>query len=75
MAGRIIVMGGETDHNFPMADVNAYDPISNSWKVLTPLPTKLHSGVGGAINGKIYYYSGAPTFRTTNYKGTPVLVK
>lgn len=75
MAGRIIVMGGETAHNFPLADVNAYDPISNSWKVLTPLPTKLHSGVGGAINGKIYYYSGAPTFRTTTYKGTPVLVK
>ena len=72
--GRIIVMGGETAHNVSLADVNAYDPISKSWKALTPLPTKLHSGVGGVIDGKIYYNSGAPTFRTTTYKGTPVLV-
>lgn len=71
---RIIVLGGEIAHTQSVNNVTQYDLISNSWTELTPLPEKLNSGAAGAVDGNIYYVSGAPVFRTTTYKGTPLLV-
>jgi N-acetylneuraminic acid mutarotase len=56
--GRIIVMGGQMNHNQSIRDVVSYNPNTDSWSALTPLPQSSHSGVGGAIDGKIYYSTG-----------------
>ncbi|MBD2450940.1 hypothetical protein H6G76_28190 [Nostoc sp. FACHB-152] len=74
-SGRIFVMGGEWSHYASSSRVYAFNPTTNVWDRLTNLPASLHSGVGGEINGKLYYNSGGPTFSTTTYEGTPTLVK
>lgn len=56
--GRIIVLGGQMNHNQSIRDVVSYNPATNSWSALTPLPRSVHSGVGGTIGGKLYYSTG-----------------
>lgn len=73
--GEIMLVGGEIKHKAAINNVTVYNPTTNTWRELTPLPYKRHSGVGGYINGKIYYSSGAPTFDTTVYAGSFTLVK
>ena len=70
---RIIVIGGMNIQGGSIRDVTAYDPISNSWTALTPLPTARHSGVAGSTGNKIFY-AGGNGFKTTTYQGVPVLV-
>ncbi|WP_339376892.1 Kelch repeat-containing protein [Chroococcidiopsis sp. TS-821] len=72
--GEIYLVGGELKHNQAVNNVTVYNPKTNSWREITPLPTKRHSGVGGFINGSIYYSSGAPTFNRTVYRGRFQLV-
>jgi N-acetylneuraminic acid mutarotase len=67
--GRIVVMAGEVLHGTSISDVSAYDPISNTWRSLSPLPAKRYSGVGGWINNKLLYTGGSMS--TTTYSGTP----
>ncbi|WP_051038451.1 Kelch repeat-containing protein [Gloeocapsa sp. PCC 7428] len=67
--GEIYLVGGEVKHKSAVNKVTVYNPKTNSWRELTPLPTKRHSGVGGFINGSIYYSSGAPAFDKTVYRG------
>lgn len=72
--GRIIVVGGETKHaGGTLPDVTEYDPVSNTWKEITPLPFRRLSSVARSINGQIFCTSGAPYFQTSTYKGVPVL--
>jgi hypothetical protein len=73
MDNRIIVAGGEIAHSSPMSDVTAYDPLSNSWTELTPLPAALLSGVAGSIGNQIFFTTGSPSpgFTTTTYTGVP----
>lgn len=71
MDGQIIVAGGEVKHGVGISDVTAYDPLSNSWKELTPLPATRRAGVVGSIENQIFYTTGAST---TTYKGVPVLI-
>ncbi|WP_310584524.1 NPCBM/NEW2 domain-containing protein [Deinococcus sp.] len=59
MAGRVVVVGGETGHVVPVSDVSAYDPVTNSWQALTPLPERRASAVAAATdNQHIYITSG-----------------
>lgn len=69
MAGRIIVLGGQTSHGSSLADAYAYDPVANTWTSLTPLPAARFSGVAAAINGSIYFTGGSS--QTTTWKGNP----
>ncbi|WP_439566268.1 Kelch repeat-containing protein [Gloeocapsopsis crepidinum] len=72
--GEIYLVGGEVKHEMAVNKVTVYNPKTNSWRELTPLPTKRHSGVSGFINGNIYYSSGAPAFNKTVYRGRFQLV-
>jgi N-acetylneuraminic acid mutarotase len=69
MGDRILVLGGEIDHNASINMVSAYSPGTNSWKNLTPLPKSRFSGVAGVMNNRIYYTGGSRS--STTYKGTP----
>ena len=71
MGGRILVAGGESSHNAPVADVFAYDPAQDKWTTLTSLPAARFSGVADAIGGKIYFTTGSS--QRTTYLGTPAL--
>ncbi len=73
MGGRIFVIGGLTNTSLPqgISDVTAYDPQSNSWRALTPLPEPASSGVARSIKNQIFYTSGFSLVRKT-YKGVLV---
>ncbi len=65
--GRIIVLGGETAPHRPTNKVSSYDPSTNRWTDLAPLPSSRTSGVAGVINGAIYFATGS--VQTTTWKG------
>lgn len=69
MAGRAIVIGGKSASG-SLADVTAYDPATNAWTALTPLPVRRNSGVAAGVAGRIYYSTGSMTTRT--FKGVPM---
>ncbi|WP_240741615.1 NPCBM/NEW2 domain-containing protein [Deinococcus sp. KSM4-11] len=55
LEGRIVVAGGESAHDQPIADVSAYDPATNTWTALTKLPVALISSVAvGYEHGFLY---------------------
>ena len=62
-----IVAGGERDHEDPTDAVFGYDPLTDTWETLTPLPAERFSGVARAIEGVIYFTGGSST--TTTYRG------
>lgn len=75
MDNRIIVAGGEVSHGISVSDVTAYEPLSDTWTVLTPLPAPRHSGVAGNIGEQIFYTTGNNRgMQSTTYKGVPVLI-
>ncbi|MDQ3438784.1 MAG: fibronectin type III domain-containing protein [Planctomycetota bacterium] len=65
--GRILVLGGATTPTTPTSAVSSYDPATNMWTDLSPLPSSRTSGVAGVINGVVYYASGSA--QTTTWKG------
>ncbi len=65
--GRIIIAGGETQHEMPTNRMTIYDPGTNVWSSLTPLPANRFSGVAGIIDGVLYFTTGSS--QTTTYKG------
>jgi len=70
---RIIVAGGEISHGKSVSNITAYNPLSNSWVELTPLPEPRHSGIAGSIGNQIFYTTGnANGFQSLTYKGVPV---
>jgi len=64
LGDRIVVMGGEMDPESASGtfeENEAYDPASDSWTNLAPLPTPRH-GFGAAVfDGALYTPGGAPT--------------
>jgi N-acetylneuraminic acid mutarotase len=64
---RIIVAGGERDHEDPTGAVFAYDALTNTWDTLTPLPAERFSGAARAIEG-VLYFTGGSSLKTT-YRG------
>jgi N-acetylneuraminic acid mutarotase len=71
LGGRIIALGGETSYNVSTSQAIAYNPSTNGWSQLSPLPVSRNSGVGGALGGNLCYATGT-YFTTTTYKGVPV---
>lgn len=61
---KILVMGGEMDPDSgtgTFEENEAYDPATDSWSTLAPLPTPRH-GFGAAVfGGAVYTPGGAPT--------------
>jgi N-acetylneuraminic acid mutarotase len=64
-AGCLYIIGGEGNDADPrgiFAENEAYDPATDTWSVLTPMPTPTHGLTGAAlINGQIYIPGGATT--------------
>ena len=65
--GKIYVMGGFTKPEkgptawVPINNAWEYDPRTDTWKALAPLPTKRGSPVAAVVGGKIYVIGGAST--------------
>src|SRR3954470_24995881 len=45
----------------PIANAWEYDPATDTWKELAPMPTKRGAAAAAALNGKIYVIGGAST--------------
>jgi N-acetylneuraminic acid mutarotase len=77
--GQIVIIGGLlTGGDSNITDrVHVYDPVANSWKLLsTRFPKRVIGGVSGYLNGKIYHtngYSPDETDRQVGFEGTVVL--
>jgi N-acetylneuraminic acid mutarotase len=59
--GRIYVAGGEFQDPHMMAtfrEVEAYDPASNSWSILPPMPVSRHGLAGGAVGNRLIFVGG-----------------
>jgi N-acetylneuraminic acid mutarotase len=67
LQGRIVVAGGEADHNGAVSSVYVYDPDLNAWDTLAPLPGSRVSGTARAIEGVLYFTGGSN--KTTTYRG------
>ncbi|MES1026714.1 kelch repeat-containing protein, partial [Gloeocapsa sp. BRSZ] len=73
MDGKIIVAGGMLANGTDISEVKAYDPLSNSWSTLSPIPAPRSSGVAGRIGNNIFFATGAsPGFSATTFKGAPI---
>jgi len=61
--GKIIVEGGEGPGRVALRNVEEYDPSTNKWSSLTPLPGGRSSGIGVNLgDGRIMYTSGYSGF-------------
>ena len=70
MGNRIVIAGGDTNTtNQATALVSAYNPTTNSWATLTPLPAARHSGAATALGNQIFFTTGS--LQTTSYQGVP----
>ena len=43
----------------PVNDVWEYDPATDGWRALAPMPTPRGGGVAAVVNGKFYVVGGA----------------
>jgi N-acetylneuraminic acid mutarotase len=74
--GKIIIAGGETDSGTPnkpklLNNVEQYDPSTNKWSSLTPLPATRTSGVAASFGNTIIYATGSKgTFTGDTWLGT-----
>ena len=51
-------MGGDHTYLHDVSNVSSYNPVTNVWTDLTPLPIARSSGCGTVINGVFYYATG-----------------
>jgi N-acetylneuraminic acid mutarotase len=57
LGGKIHVFGGEADEG-TFNENEAYDPATDTWRAMAPMPTARH-GLGAAVvDGSIYVMSG-----------------
>ena len=69
--GHIIVMGGEGPGRVALRNVEAYDPATNTWTSLAPLPSGRSSGIGVVLNDKLYFNGGySGVFNSQTWVGT-----
>lgn len=62
--GKVVVAAGENNPNSPSGvfDQNEeYDPVSNSWRALSKVPTPKHGAASATIGGKMYIVGGGIT--------------
>ncbi|KAI8483063.1 Kelch-like protein 21 [Branchiostoma belcheri] len=53
--GQIYAVGGD-DSGTPLADVDRYDPLTNFWEELQPMPKALNDFVTAACGGKLFVF-------------------
>jgi hypothetical protein len=56
--GKFYVAGGQANFS-NVADLDVYDPVTNKWKTLAPLP-RVGCAVGAVMNHKLFVISGSP---------------
>lgn len=56
--GKIYVIGGYPSTRVTVRTVQVYDPATDSWKIVTPLPRPANHLVSAAVGGKIYAIGG-----------------
>ena len=67
--GRILVLGGEIANGVYTDEAAAYDPVTNRWAELTPMPVKRHSGIARPMLGGFVYTTG--DWSNETFLGTP----
>ncbi|MDB5330527.1 MAG: N-acetylneuraminic acid mutarotase [Phycisphaerales bacterium] len=66
--GRIVLAGGTSDSDNPLASVIAYDPTTNSWSNLTPLPATRLAPCGGVVGNELIITTGlSQTLQSTTW--------
>jgi N-acetylneuraminic acid mutarotase len=56
--GRIVVLGGLLQDGSPTAQVDIYDPRTDTWSAGPPMPTALHHAGAGVLGDRIYVVGG-----------------
>lgn len=66
--GKLYVLGGYNfsccgNYPWPYGNTNnwRYDPKSNAWTVLAPIPRRMGAGMAAAFEGRIYVFAGTDT--------------
>ena len=68
--GHVIVGGGETAYNVPTSQITSYDPNTNSWTQLTPIPIPRTSGILKDLGNVLIFTTGHPGFNSDTWIGT-----
>jgi N-acetylneuraminic acid mutarotase len=69
--GHIIAMGGEGPGRVALNNVESYDPATNKWTSLSPLPSGRSSGIGGVFGDKLIFNGGySGQFNAQTWIGT-----
>jgi hypothetical protein len=59
--GRAQIIAGERTPGGDVFSANEeYDPASNTWRTLTPIPTGRHGAAYGTIDDRVYVVGGGP---------------
>jgi N-acetylneuraminic acid mutarotase len=64
IGGKLYVVGGVDvvdSHNHVLDALEAYDPTTDSWAMLAPLPRARNYLAAAAVNGKLYVFGGTTT--------------
>ena len=68
--GKVYIVGGRFPDDFGLTNRNtleAYDPTTDTWARLTPMPTARGGNTAAALHGKLYVFGGE--FFTTSTRG------
>jgi hypothetical protein len=69
--GKILVLGGQTHGRDKVNLVSEYDPTTNTWTSLTPLPGDRFSGVAANLGTGLIFASGSGNgFTKTTWIGS-----
>jgi N-acetylneuraminic acid mutarotase len=60
IGGKFYVVGGFNGFQ-PVADLDVYDPATDTWKTLAPIPTG-GQAIGTALQGKLYVIAGSNAY-------------
>lgn len=60
MGGRLVIAGGRANtlDNPSVPDITAYDPLTNTWSALPPIPVGLVAPIANAFGDQIFVSSG-----------------
>jgi N-acetylneuraminic acid mutarotase len=71
LAGRLVVIGGESGTGGVRSEVLAYDPATNEWTTIAELPDARSTTVAGIIGGQLVLSTGnTPGTSATTWVGT-----
>lgn len=70
IAGKLYVVGGGGHFQRATAELDVYDPATNSWKTLAPIPTA-GPAIGTVIAGKLFVITGTIDGLLQSYEYSP----